>query len=169
VAEEELYADLPEPAARSQRQGPRWLLVGGGTLLVCMGVLAVLIPNFTRHSNSPNHLGSCTGNLKNLATALEMYASDHGGAYPTDLARLVLPPPGYLNTLPTCPAAPRGQEHTYIYRSSARPDNFTLFCHGDYHQAQYQRRGVNLPTIDFPQYTAEQGLIDRPGLPPQKN
>ena len=41
----------------------------------------------------------CPSNLKNLATATQMYATDHKGAYPANLSQLV---PDYLRELPQC-------------------------------------------------------------------
>lgn len=41
----------------------------------------------------------CPSNLRNLSTAIEIYATDHQGAFPTALNQLV---PQYINKLPQC-------------------------------------------------------------------
>ena len=60
----------------------------GFTLLELMIVIAViailaaiLIPNFM-HARAQAQTVSCEGNLRNIATALEEYATDHSGQYP---------------------------------------------------------------------------------------
>src|SRR5260370_28953130 len=55
-------------------------------LLVVIAILAtlaaILIPNFL-HARAQAQTAACEGNLKQIATALEMYATDHQGSYPT--------------------------------------------------------------------------------------
>ncbi len=98
---------------------------------------------------------ACRSNLKNLATALEMYASDHGGRYPIHLDDL---PGKYLKELPTCPAA---RSLTYTnYRAHSHPDCFTVCCFGDNHAKAYA--GFGRDSHNFPRYSAEQGLVDHP-------
>lgn len=54
----------------------------------------------------------CHSNIQTVARALEAYAMDHGGRYPSSLNALTggLGLRSYLNELPTCPAA---QRHTF--------------------------------------------------------
>jgi len=64
---------------------------------------------------------ACESNLKNLATALEMYACDYGGDYPRDLSYI----DGiYIKKIPLCPIT--GYE--YNYSASLAPDNYTIYC-----------------------------------------
>lgn len=93
---------------------------------------------------------SCKSNLKNTATALEMYSSDNTGLYPSGLGLLT---PNYLKVVPNCPSA---QQDTYSgkYQSVADPDAFTLYCAGTNHSK------ANTPA-DYPQYSSFQGLIER--------
>jgi hypothetical protein len=102
-------------------------------------------------------LTACKSNLKNLAIALELYASDHGGRYCQDSRQLANGV--YLKVLPTCPAA---QKDTYseTLSVSADPDQFTLFCKGEHHARAF--RSYPGKKENFPQYNAERGLIDHP-------
>ncbi len=70
-----------------------------------MAALAAIlvIPQFIRPRNS-GQLTACKSNLKNFGTALEMYAYDHAGRYPSSATQLT---PNYLKTLPKCPTAGR--------------------------------------------------------------
>lgn len=129
----------------------RWAAV----LLGLLGLMtAIILPNFQKcHCGSP--LTGCKSNLKNIATALEMYASDHDGHYPVRLGQLT---PVYLKTIPTCPAAGR---MTYInYHASQKPDNFHVACVGDNHAKSYAHYGKS--SYNFPRYRAEDGLIEHP-------
>ncbi|MFN8609390.1 MAG: hypothetical protein U0931_17765 [Vulcanimicrobiota bacterium] len=67
---------------------------------------------------------ACRSNLKNIATALEMYSTDYAGRYPTSLAPLT---PNYLKTIPTCPA---GAKDTYseTYKMGVDPDSYSFNC-----------------------------------------
>lgn len=99
-------------------------------------------------ARAQGQLTSCKSNLKNQATALEMYSTDHEGTYPAGLAELT---PNYLKVIPNCPAAKRP---TYSYQVHAEPSAFTLFCQGSHHQK------ANTPA-DYPQYSSLQGLVER--------
>ncbi|MCA9790990.1 MAG: hypothetical protein KC910_04315 [Candidatus Eremiobacteraeota bacterium] len=97
-------------------------------------------------------LSACESNLKNMGTALEMYSTDWSGRYPTNLRMIT---PNYLKTVPTCPKA--GIEtYTPTYRSQCAPDAYTLCCYG------FNHVDAGISTANYPQYTAIQGLIERP-------
>lgn len=119
------------------------------TLIIC-GILFyfLLLPNFQR-GKGPT-LTPCKDNLKNVATALEMYASDNSGRYPKSLDQLV---PKYLRVIPTCPAT---NTMTFTdYQSIQTPDAFTFSCVGDNHQKGYGKSARN-----YPRYSAEKGLME---------
>ena len=81
---------------------------------------------------------ACQVALKQIATGLEMYATDHSGHYPADLSELV---PTYLDKMPECPTAGKntyGEGYT-VGRSALHNDQdwedfFHLACAGHYHQ-----------------------------------
>ncbi len=76
-------------------------------LLVILAIIAVLAailyPNYMR-AKSRSKFMHCRGNLGDLATALERYAADNDGYYPTSLQELT---PKYLEAIPSCPGAER--------------------------------------------------------------
>lgn len=129
-------------------------------LLIIAFILAVLAmiltPNFLK-ARARGQLTACKSNCKNLATALEMWASDHKGRYPASLEMLI--DKNYLKTIPTCPGA---GEDTYsrTYECSIKPDNFSFCCAGDNHRKAYS--GFPASSKDFPKYSAVEGLMDHP-------
>lgn len=76
-----------------------------------------------------------------MATALKMYASDHGGAYPFDCRNLTHG--NYLKLIPTCPASGT-DTYSGSYRSTVArrdsggkvlwgEDTFFFYCKGNNH------------------------------------
>jgi len=74
---------------------------------------AILIPNFL-HARAESQTAACEGNEKNIATAMEEYAVDHGGTYPANVQNVtpylnfsLIDPAGgsYSITLPSGSAA----------------------------------------------------------------
>lgn len=118
------------------------------------GVLTLVIlawwfvQDSTRCHCGRGHLTCCKSNLKNTATALEMYAADNQGAYPGELAQLT---PNYVKILPNCPSA---QEDTYSITYVGRGEHFTLYCSGAHHLASNTPAG-------YPKYSDREGLIER--------
>ena len=55
----------------------------------------------------------CKRNLRNIATALEMYSTDYGGRFPPTLVDTT---PNYLRTVPTCPST---KTVAYDYKSQS--------------------------------------------------
>jgi hypothetical protein len=84
---------------------------------------------------------ACKSNLKNIATACEMYSTDYAGRYPASMDKLA---PSYLKTVPSCPSS----TSAYHFESIQTPDLYTITCQGDPHGL-----GKGLPS-----YNAIQGL-----------
>lgn len=102
----------------------------GFTLIELMIVIAIiailaaiLVPNFLR-ARQQSQLSSCQSNLKNIATACEMYSVDNNGHYPTKIAMLV---PSYLRQVPQCPAT-AGSSYETNYTQAMSPDSFDIPC-----------------------------------------
>ena len=96
--------------------------------LIFLVILAAIFPWLHHRWRQPRNLWICQSNLKNLATALEMYSSDNGGCYPVRLSELVSS--RHLEALPVCPEA---GFCNYLYEVSDHPDEFTVGCRGRYH------------------------------------
>lgn len=115
-------------------------------LLVVIGpLLAILVPNLIRARNQSPY-SSCIGNLHHIERALDMYADDNHGVFPTSLTALV---PSYLKRLPACPVAGSDTYSAGYEQQSGLHPAFTVMCKGEWH------RGVLPP--DFPQVTSGQG------------
>lgn len=97
---------------------------------------------------------ACSSNLKNIATALEMYSTDYQGRYPAKLAELT---PDYLRSIPQCPAA-GSDSYSATYKHTDKPYSFEVACQGDHHG-----QGTNLPS-----YNSETGINMGDPLPPSK-
>lgn len=111
---------------------------GGFTLIELMIVVtiiailaAIMIPNFLR-ARAQGQLTACKSNLRNIATACEMYAADHRGENPPDLDTLTTPTgvegeEVYMTELPTCPLDADEAGYSYALDTDGKP-GFTLTC-----------------------------------------
>ena len=136
----------------------------GFTLIELMIVIAIiailaaiLVPNFIR-ARAQGQATACKSNLKNIATACEMYAQDNSGRYPGSggaLGAIYNLTPNYLKSVPTCPST--GASTSYVnggFTIATSPDAYTLLCMGSNHTgAGY--------SANYPQYTSAQGLVER--------
>lgn len=112
----------------------------GFTLLEMMVVVAIiailaaiLLPNFTR-ARAQAMTAACMGNIKTIATALELYYSDNQ-AYPAASNKAVqdLGLTGYLNQTPIDPAASPGSSYTVTTTntgSGSGTAGYQIWCPG---------------------------------------
>lgn len=132
-------------------------------LMVTMSIIiilaAILVPNFL-HARAQSQLTACKSNLKNIATALESYAVDNGGRYPSS-GNLAggLTTEAYLKAIPTCPSA-GSNSYSSGYSSTLTPDAFSFYCSGDNHNNALKAYGSS---PNFPQYVLGRGITDHPG------
>lgn len=123
-------------------------------VLILGVVAAIIVPNFIR-ARAQN--GSyCRSNIKNIASALEMYSSEHDGQYPRNLQQLT---PEYLRSLPECPVAERNTYRATFgpnapWNIDHEPDFYLLECMGTAHSI------VGVPA-DYPKFNSVSGLIER--------
>lgn len=124
-------------------------------LLALLG--AIFFPTFTR-ARYRTPYGGCKSNLKNIGTAMEMYATDWDEHYPRNLEMLV---PKYLKSIPVCVVAgyqtyrlQTGKNCAYNTGSVPFEDYYFVECTGDHHSK------AGLPR-NYPQYDGIQGLIER--------
>mgnify|MGYP000908881981 CR=1 FL=1 len=117
-------------------------------------IFFMTLPGFLR-ARAVGQLAACESNIKNIATALEMYSEDNKGYYPPSLEYLLSPTdsvsPGtdYMKTLPLCPSS----RLTYNYIVNNNIPTFTLWCN---EKNFHRNAGVS---DGYPQYAPGQGLI----------
>jgi len=143
-----------------------------GFLFVIFFGGGIIEPILTRCRCSGS-ISTCQSNLKNIATALDMYASDNTGHYPEKLGNLA---PDYLREIPTCPEA-KLDSYSPSYEVYFDPDPknsiFTIYCSGynhiwnHTHQTRFfglikVRQRLDLPP-NYPKYSSIYGSIWEPG------
>lgn len=98
-------------------------------LLTCLFIIAtlaaILVPNLRRGIYKTAFV-ACKTNLRNISTALQVYANDSDGYYPTVLDSIT---PEYMKAIPTCHAGTL----PYVYQHAVAPERFTIYCNGDNH------------------------------------
>lgn len=123
-------------------------------LMIVIGIIgilaAILVPNMVRSKNQ-GRLSACKQNVRAMASAIESYATDNRGRYPSALNRLT---PQFISALPTCPVMQSSSPYQTGYEATSAPDNYTISCAGSNHTT------VGLPA-NYPQYNAATGLSDR--------
>ena len=116
-----------------RRKVPGFTLIELLIVIALIGVLAaIMLPNYNR-SRARAKLSACKQSLRNVATALESYASDHNGLYPESLTELTQGPSPYLAKMPFCEEC--GEPSSYIngYQYSNEVHTYTVVCKGSYH------------------------------------
>ena len=125
-------------------------------LVVIAGVLGYfVVPNYLRKRHGEQMLG-CRSNLKNIGTALDMYAKDHSGAFPEKLEPLI---PDYLVKRPVCPSAGESTYQLAVGPEAPRNESkeaayYYVACAGHHHG------NAGLPQ-DRPAYTSIEGVLDQ--------
>jgi hypothetical protein len=129
--------------------------------------VAVLLFHFTVGFQSlwiKNHFTRCQSHLKNLGTAMDMYAADNDGSYPPSMEMVT---PKYLAEIPSCYVrdfSPEVWEHYrrlygvkkggYAYKLSDDKSTFTIYCKCSNHS--------QIGIFNYPQYNSVNGLTARP-------
>lgn len=104
---------------------------------------AILIPNFT-HARQQAATAACEANLKEIATALELYYTDHQ-SYPIGPKQQITPTTnplsGYLNQVPEDPAAGAGKYYEFTAASPSATGgiaNYQIYCPGTHDPSTLQ-------------------------------
>jgi len=100
------------------------------TLFIIAALASIMIPNL-RRAIFKAHMSGCMSNVRNLATALQVYSNDNDAHYPDTLSRLT---PQYISIIPTCQSV-NADTYTPGYVTSDDLRIFTLHCKGNNHQA----------------------------------
>ena len=128
----------------------------GFTLLELMTVIAILalliaimFPRFMMVYARARYT-ACSSNLKNIATALQIYSTEFE-RFPVSLDALV---PNYIKIIPNCPDA-KCDTYTAGYEVDDNGVTFTICCKGHFHSVL----GCN---EDEPYYIFDRGLGPQP-------
>jgi hypothetical protein len=139
-------------ATEESSKGQSWL----GSLVMVLFVLSVLCllaPNYLRTAHRRPYM-SCRCNLKNIATALDMYSTDNQGLYPPAWDQLC---PAYLKSAPYCDS---NRARTYNYQTivQQKKPGFVVSCAG---QHQYYGPFLIYSHVGpgYPQFNSFSGLI----------
>lgn len=120
------------------------------TVIAIIAILAaVLVPNFVR-ARARSQLTACKSNLKNTATAIEMYSADNDANFPANLSQIT---PNYMRAIPTCPAAGT-DTYSASFSSNNNPSYYLIQCEGSNHIVM----DVN---PSYPQWDSADGLVER--------
>ncbi len=125
----------------------------GFTLIEMMIVVAIiailvsiLVPNFVR-ARAQAQTAACEANLKEIATALELYETDHdaypaGTNAPVDGSNADLTP--YLKQVPVDPAAGPGVYYEYsVIDNGPSTASYTIVCPGSHDPGTLQTIAPN--------------------------
>ncbi|MCD4786255.1 MAG: hypothetical protein K8T10_20725 [Candidatus Eremiobacteraeota bacterium] len=120
------------------------------SMILCPIVILVIplyiIPHFLRAPVTRQYT-QCLANLKNIGTALEMYAHDNQGHYPPRLSHIS---PKYMESIPVCTAVKK-DTYSNSYQVSSDAETFTVYCEGHHHS------GAGIEP-NCPQYDSIHGL-----------
>lgn len=124
-------------------------------LMIVVAIISLLAAIGTvnyRQARARSQYTGCTSNVKNIGTALVMYAHDHGGRFPTSISSGTFTP-SYIKVIPTCPSA-GFSTYSSAYSSASNPDVYTVVCGGTYHVGAGH-------AANYPQYTTAAGLLEQ--------
>ena len=118
-------------------------------VIALIGILAAIaLPNFMRARFKGYHAG-CLQNERNIRTALESYAADHNGRYPSAINVLVsgagtaYP---WISSMPSCPSDSTDYSPGYAVDNSGGTPSYTLECQG-IHEVQLEYIQDGFPRI----------------------
>ena len=122
-------------------------------LIIAITIITLIIVIFffprQNRARAGGQYTQCQSNCKNLGTALELYAKDHKGHFPSTLEMLI---PDYLRIIPSCAASGTNTGYIKSYQCSSKLDAYTFYCTG--HNHKWVGVGKNIP-----QYNSREGLI----------
>lgn len=116
-------------------------------VIAIIGLLAALIiPNFSK-ARSQSKFSACKTNIKNIATAIEMYSVAEDAMYPINLGKIITA--DYIPQEPFCPE----KQTSYRYgRTSSPCVGYSIWCAGNNHYTMLMYTG--------PGYGSVSGLKD---------
>ncbi len=127
-------------------------------------LVAILVPNFIR-ARSQAQTAACEANIKEIATALELYQTDNL-KYPSSgeatASNTDLKP--YLNQTPIDPAAGPGVPYTFVVSTDAQTgvESYTITCPGSHDVGTLQTIAPNTTNTHI-QYNSNGGFTASAG------
>jgi type II secretion system protein G len=122
-------------------------------------LVAILVPNFIR-ARAQAQTAACEANLKEIATALELYQTDHeqypaGNNTPVTSASVDLGP--YLRQTPIDPVNPAGQYQFSVQNPTNGAASYTITCPGQHDPATMAAIGGSSAAMHI-QYSSTSGF-----------
>lgn len=127
-------------------------------------LVAVLVPNFIR-ARAQAQTAACEANLKEIATILELYQTDHqeypaGNNTAVDATDTDLAP--YLKQKPIDPVAPSGAYEFTVTNGASGNASYTITCPGAHDPGTMSSIG-GTPANSHIQYSSSTGFSSVPG------
>lgn len=97
-------------------------------VIAIIGILAAILTPVMLRARFKAYHSACVQNERNLAQALELYANESLGLYPTELTTLVANDRPYLRQMSTCPSNGLGYQDTYTVSDDNK--EYTIACPG---------------------------------------
>lgn len=137
-------------------------------VVAIIGILAgILIPNFT-HARAQAQTAACEANLREIATAFELYYADNQ-VYPTGSNTKIVANTiasggvNYLNTVPQDPsAAVSGANYTFSSSATSNPPSYEITCPGSHEPQTLTKINGGTTTNTKLTYTSGTGLGTSP-------
>ncbi len=129
------------------------------TIIIFTLLSYIIVPNFLK-ARASGHLCYCESQIKDLATAMEVYATENNGLYPEGFYKLLEISKNkspYMSKIPDCKKSNLSHNRknltSYKYIRSEDCKNFTMWCIQNHLDCGMEE--------GYPQYNPYQGLIIR--------
>jgi len=123
-------------------------------------LVAILVPNFMR-ARAQAQTAACEANLKEIATALELYQTDHeqypDAPSPTNVTSTDTNLGQYLRQTPIDPVAPSGFYQYQVANFSSGNASYTIICPGQHDPATLTAIG-GASSAEHIQYSSNAGF-----------
>lgn len=96
-------------------------------VIAIIGILSAILTPLLMRARFKTYHSACTTNVKNLATALELYRLEND-VYPINLIDLTVGPSPYIGKIEQCPS--NGLDYTGLYTTSAAETEYVVACPG---------------------------------------